>query len=397
MKKVMSPDEKVKLENFSPIQELSGKLSKSDDDKLLNSVMENDKDTIEEGRAIKSALNQGLSSFSPNLMFEQMVENYQLAKSIYGESIIRWMSGYNPNYVKKNIHIPEFQREIKKEMQKRFEDLKEKEYVDKDGQILDKGINVASLVLYTEELDNMIPLGIFGEKIHKKSFIYGGKEEIKNFKNSDRYRDIAIKKSIKLALRRGKDYLGINDLKVFERQSKGSIHIIYALDASGSMKGKKIDLSKKAGVALAYKAIQGKDKVGLIVFGTDIHTAIPPTDDFLMILREITKTKAAKQTDIAKTIEKSVEMFQDKNVTRHLVIISDALPTKGDTPEKDTLKACSIARNSNITISLIGINLDEKGVELGKKIAEIGNGNLFVVKDLEDLDKIILQDYYDLG
>ena len=33
------------------------------------------------------------------------------------------------------------------------------------------------------------------------------------------------------------------------------------------MKGPKIGACKRAGIALAYKAIEEKDKVGLIVFG----------------------------------------------------------------------------------------------------------------------------------
>jgi len=375
---------------------MTGQLSKSDEEKLMNSVMENDKDTIEEGRLIKDSLNQGISSFSPNLMFESMVDNYSLAKAIYGEALIRWVSGYNPDYVKKNIHIPEFQREVKQKMMQKFDEMKEKGLVDKDEHFTSKGLSVASLVLYTEELDSLIPQGIYGEKFHKKSFIYGTKEDIKLFKHSDRYRDIALKQSIKLAIRRKKDSLDTGELRVFERQSKGSIHVIFALDASGSMKGKKIDVSKKAGVALAYRAIQQGDKVGLIIFGQDIQVSIPPTDDFLLLLKEITRAKASKQTDISKTIEKSVEMFQDRNVTRHLILLSDALPTKGATPEEDTLKSCSLVRNNDITISVIGINLDEKGSKLGKRMAEIGNGHLFVVKDVEEIDKIILQEYYSL-
>lgn len=390
---MIHPDESLKLESFHPAEELTGVMDRTDEEKLMHSVLQNDKDTIEDGKLIKEAFNQGMSSFSPNLMFEQLVDNYSLAKTIYGETLLRWVSGYNPNYVGKNIHIPEFRRELLKNMEKKFEDLQKNNFIDEEGTITEKGIDVASLVLYTEELDNIMPRGVFGEKFHKKASVYGGKEDVKNFKASDRYRDIAIKHSVKLALRRGKKELAEGELKVFERQSKGSIHVIFALDASGSMKGRKIDLGKKAGVALAYKAISEKDKVGLIVFGDEITQAIRPTDDFLLILKEITKTRAAKQTDISKTIEKSVEMFTEKNVTRHLIVLSDALPTKGENPEKETLKACSIAANNDITISLIGINLDKKGVELGKKMVEIGNGNLYVVKDVENLDKIILEDY----
>jgi len=58
------------------------------------------------------------------------------------------------------------------------------------------------------------------------------------------------------------------------------------------------------------------------------------------------------------------------------------------------LKHIAIAENVGITVSLIGINLDKKGAALAKKITEIGDGRLYQVKRLEDMDRIILEDYY---
>jgi len=79
-----------------------------------------------------------------------------------------------------------------------------------------------------------------------------------------------------------------------------------------------------------------------------------------------------------------------------LILITDALPTIGEEPENETLKEASIARNNGITISLIGINLNEKGRKLAEKIVEIGRGRLYVVRDTEKIDKIVLEDYYSL-
>ena len=251
--------------------------------------------------------------------------------------------------------------------------------------------------MYFEELDKIIPEGILGEKIHKKASIYGSKEDYRNFKKGDRYKDIAIKKSAKLAIRRGHKKLNEKDLRVYKRQSKGQCYIIYALDASGSMKGKKIDACKKAGIALAYKAINEKDKVGLIVFGSEIKTIIEPTNDFSFLIKNITSARASKQTDFVSTLRKSIELFPNNEVTKHLILITDALPTIGKEPEKETLQEASIARNKGITISLIGINLDEKGKKLAEKIVELGEGRLYVIKDVENVDQVVLEDYYSLA
>lgn len=385
----------ISVKEFSKAEELSGGLERQDEeDKLMHSVLQVDKDAIDDGKIISDSINQGLNSFAPDLMFEKMVSNYSLAKQLFGESIIQAIAGYDPRYIERNIKIPEFQRELKEKIKESIEKLKEKNLIDKGGAISEKGIELASMVLYTEELNNLTPKGILGEKIHKRRFIYGDKEDIEPYKRGVRYRDLAIKKTVKTAIRRSHDYIDKKDLQIFERKARGSVYIIYGLDSSGSMKGRKIEIAKKAGIALAYKAISERDKVGLIAFGTELKAVVAPTSDFLMLIKEMTRIRASMETNITATIRKAVELFTVKNTTRHLILLTDALPTTGKNPEEEVLEAVSLARSNNITISIIGIGLNAKGKELARKIAEIGEGRLYVVKDLEKLDKIILEEYY---
>ncbi|MFC1741419.1 VWA domain-containing protein [Nanoarchaeota archaeon] len=386
---------KVDVSALSSIEELDGKLKLENvDDKLMHSVLENDKDVIDEGMMIEESLNHGIGSFSPDMMFEKLVKNFTFTKSIYGEALVRAVSGYDPDYLEKNVGIPEFQRELKKKIENRMEKFKKDGVLDKQGLITEKGIELASVIMCIQELDSIIPKGIHGERVHKKNYIYGDKQDARNYRKGDRYKDVAIKMSAKTAIRRGHDSIEIGDLKTHERQSKGEVYIIYGLDASGSMKGDKIGVCKKAGVALAYKAIHEKDKVGLIVFGTEVKDAVPPTTDFGLLLKSITRIKASAETDMALTIKKAVELFPDKDVTKHLLLLSDALPTKGEDPVKETLEAASAARGAGVTISLIGIDLDEKGKKLAEQLVEIGQGKLYIVKDLKEIDRIVLEDYY---
>jgi Mg-chelatase subunit ChlD len=391
-------DSQQQIHEKDEIEESAGKLSSQQEEKkLMRSVLGNDKETIVKGKLIKDSINQGLSSFTPDLIYQQLVKNYSMAKHIFGPSLLKLATGYNSDYIKKNINIPEFQKELRFRIQKNIERLKEEGLLGRDGEITDKGIKLASLVMYFEELDKIVPKGILGERIHKHTSIYGSKEDFRNYKKGDRYKDIAIKKSAKLAIRRGHKKLQKKDLRVYERQSKGQSYIVYALDASGSMKGAKIDACKRAGIALAYKAIDEKDKVGLIVFGSEIKTIVEPTQDFSYLLKSITSIKASRETDLVKTLKKSIELFPNDDITKHLILITDALPTIGKEPERETLQEASIARNKGITISLIGINLNEKGKKLAEKIVELGEGKLYVVKDVENVDKIVLEDYYSVS
>ena len=122
-----------------------------------------------------------------------------------------------------------------------------------------------------------------------------------------------------------------------------------------------------------------------------------PTHDFLALLRAITRIKASKETNLTNTIKHALTLFPDRDVTKHLTLITDALPTVGKSPEQEVLEAVSLARNHNITISLIGIRLDNKGEELAKKIVEIGQGNLFICSQLKDVSQIVVEDYYSVA
>lgn len=392
---VFSAEREVK--EFSKADEYRGKLQMQLlDEKLMHAVLQDDQKTIDDGKIIEDGINRGISAFFPDLMFENLVKNFSIAKQLYGERLLRLISGYDLKYLERNIRIPEFQKKLKKEIEERIEGLKEQKLLDKEGNISGKGIELASLSLYIEEIDNLIAKGIVGEKIHKKISHYGEKEAVRKFRKEDRYKDIALRMSIKTAIKRGHSQIEKEDLRTFERQGKGAVCIIYGLDSSASMKGEKIRSCKKAGIALAYKAISDKDKVGLIVFGTDVKDSIEPTDNFGFLLNRITQIRASKQTDFKKMIEKAAEMFPYEDITKHLLILTDALPTVGKEPEQETLAAVSNARAKGITISVVGIRLDSKGEAIAKKIVKLGNGKLRMARDLEQVDRIVLEDYYSI-
>lgn len=390
-----TPQQKTEVKEFEEIEEHSGKLAfQNVEDKLMHSIMENDQAVIENAKIIKDSLNQSLHSFTPDMMFEQFVKNYKMAKQIFGDKLIRQMTGYDEKYVEKNIRIPEFQRDIKQKMQEKYEQLQEQGLVNTYGQMTEKGIELAAIELYVEELDSLQAHGLLGEKLWEKQAHYGAPTDVRDFHKGDRYKDIAIRRTLKTAVRRQHKRLQKEDMKMFTRQAKGKVDIIYALDASGSMKGAKIETCKKAGVALAFKALQEKDEVGLIVFGQKIQTAIAPCTDFGILLKEMTRIQASKETDLAMCLMKAMELFPQHEATKHLLLLTDAMPTVGKEPMKAALEATEKAAAAGITVSMIGIKLDATARKFAEQVVEIGKGKFYVVENLEELDKVVLMDYY---
>ena len=133
----------------------------------MHSVLENDKKTIDDGHLIEDALDQGAAAFTPDLMFEQLVKNYGQAEKIYGERILKQMTGYSSEYLERNLKIPEFQKLVQENLKKNAKQLKKDGLIGADGELTEKAISLASIVMYAEELDHIIPKGISGERDRK--------------------------------------------------------------------------------------------------------------------------------------------------------------------------------------------------------------------------------------
>lgn len=383
------------LESFHEGDELSGKLSSSpDQERLPRSIMDMDDQTIKDGMLVDEAFNQNLSSFMPDMMFKELVTNYKNAKKLYGNTIIRELSGYDPRFIEKNISIPEFQRELKKRLKDSAQNLQERGVVKKGGIFTPEALNTAALFLIDEEYKETFGAkSSLGEQSTLQTDSFGEKSFTRPFKSGDCYKDIALRQTVHTALRRGRTTLDKTDLHTFERESKQKINIIYALDISGSMKGEKLRLAKKAGVALAHRAIRDTNNVGLVLFESEITNTVHLTKDLLTFTKPLAIVSPGKETDIALAIEKSTELLYDAQGIKHIVILTDGLHTTSDEPQRVVGEKVLAASAQHISISVVGINLDPKGLELAQDIVDKSGGKLHGVSEAKDIGGVILADY----
>jgi len=114
------------------------------------------------------------------------------------------------------------------------------------------------------------------------------------------------------------------------------------------------------------------------------------------MIRNLIPVCPKKGTNIAEAIRTAAELFPASKQTKHIIAITDALPTSGKHPEEDTLKEVSNAKAQGITISLVGIDLSKTGERIAKRIVEHGQGRLYTIKELKNLDRIVLMDYFAL-
>jgi Mg-chelatase subunit ChlD len=74
-----------------------------------------------------------------------------------------------------------------------------------------------------------------------------------------------------------------------------------------------------------------------------------------------------------------------------LVLLTDALPTIGNPDEvvEEVVKAAQ----KGITLTVVGIELDDPGRALAERVAHLGQGRLYEVHNIEDIPTLVLQDY----
>ncbi len=387
------PDKNInQSENFKKndiIKEVEGSLKKQGNkkDKLMSSTTESNEKN--QGKLIQEAVNRSIGSFTPDIMFQNIVQNYKNAKKLYGETIIRELTDFEPGFIEKNIQIPEFKKEIKKNISLNINRLQESKILNANFELTEKAYELSAEFLCELELDKLKSLG---HAKSSESFISenGEFEYYEQFKNQ-RFKSISIRQSIKTAIKRQHKEVLPEDIQVKVKKESSKIDIVYVFDSSGSMKGDKLFKSKKAGIALAYNTVKDKNRIGLIVFNSDIKKKLDLTNNFFAFLKSVANVSASGQTNISKAILSAVDILNSKN-TKHIILLSDALSNVG--AEKNILESVSIARSKSISISVIGMSLNDEGKMLARKIVDIGNGRLYAVNN--DFDSVVLDDYYSL-
>ncbi len=323
-------------------------------------------------------------------MFKNLVNSFSNAEKLYGDSLISLATGFDSEYVKKNIRIPEFKDLVKKRLKDKFSSLKKKRLIDDKGFFSFDAYLLASKVLFFEEFEKFYK-NFFNYDFGKVKSVFGVKDFERPFSN-DKYRDINIKKSVKKALRRNHKEIFKEDLVVFDRKSKSKVEVVFSLDVSGSMKGEKFLKARRAFAALLVRALEFGDKVGLLLFNEDVVFSFNTGDDYFRMLSSLFKIVPYGKTDLFKGIVKSLDLFSDENVKKHLVLITDLQPTKGEDPFKNAVKASFIASERDVSVSVVGVNVDRKSSKFALKIADASNGKFYSVSE-DSIGRIIIEDY----
>lgn len=343
----------------------------------------------EKSKMLRSMLNRNIQGISAKFLAKAIVSNFENAIATFGEDILQGLTGLGISDLKKLEGKPDGIYRLSEQIEKNLKTIKDDNLVSEEG-ITEEGLDIAVLSTLLDELQILGRLG-YGEHEARKK---GGDVYPLNIKpyRHERYRSLAVRRTLQLAIKRGHEEIRREDLQVWEKAKRTGINFVFALDASGSMRGSKIDSCKRAAIGLAYLSLKEGDKVAVVAFRKHAQEAISFNEDLETFARKVVRLTPHSTTNMAEGIRLSREMLQNMETEKHIILITDALPTEGESPLEKALEETSITSNQGITISVVGISLSTEGEEIARKIAGLGNGTFYPISDVEKLNEAILQD-----
>jgi len=173
-----------------------------------------------------------------------------------------------------------------------------------------------------------------------------------------------------------------------EKKEIPSLALVLVIDKSGSMAGRKMELTKDAAVA-AVNVISERDLVGVLEFDHTWEWASPlkPPHNKQEIRNLISGIQASGGTNIYSALEEAFNVLtKTKARTKHIILLTDGRSQAGD--YKALLEKIS---REFITVSTVAVGAGADR-ELLDNISSWGRGRSYFTEEADDLPQIFVQE-----
>jgi Mg-chelatase subunit ChlD len=174
-----------------------------------------------------------------------------------------------------------------------------------------------------------------------------------------------------------------------EKTQAYPITLCLVVDRSGSMMGDKIQRAKIA-AGSAADALTDQDRIAVIAFGDEPLLVLPPQagGNAQPVVRTLAPLPASGRTAMFAALKTAYALLdKEKSPIRHLVLISDGVPTDSGRWRDLVLGG----RANKITLSCVGIGFEVDRRHLGR-LASWGHGQLWSVVHAHEIPQVVTQD-----
>jgi Ca-activated chloride channel family protein len=182
---------------------------------------------------------------------------------------------------------------------------------------------------------------------------------------------------------------------VDERDRKPAV-LTFVVDVSGSMAYEtRLELVKKA-LNLLLSQLRSKDRVGLVVYGTDARRILDPTSDAEAIREAIARLTPEGSTNAEAGLRMGYEMaarFRREGAINRVILCSDGVANVGRTGPESILSVIERqAKENDIELTTVGFGMGNYNDVLMEQLANKGDGRYAYVDTLEEARRLFVEE-----
>lgn len=165
--------------------------------------------------------------------------------------------------------------------------------------------------------------------------------------------------------------------------------VIFVLDRSGSMSGKKIDQAK-ASLAFVLRNLRDDDLFNIIAYDDRVEMFKPELQRYQQesrneALRFVENIRPGGSTNIDEALIEAVKQIRDKSQPGYVLFLTDGLPTVGETNEQQIAKHAKEANDHGARLFAFGVGHDVNARLLDRLSGGNGGTSEYVSPD-EDIE-----------
>jgi len=185
------------------------------------------------------------------------------------------------------------------------------------------------------------------------------------------------------------------DIQAQQRESI-SKNIVFVVDRSGSMTGRKIDQAKEA-LRFVINNLNDGDLFNIVAYDSEIETFAPELQRHNKSSRDkalgfIESIFAGGSTNIDGALNAALDMLQDDETPNYVVFLTDGIPTVGETNIARIVASASKANSVRARVCCFGVGYDVNSLLLDK-LARTGYGQSVYVRPDEDIEAKVAEFY----
>ena len=172
--------------------------------------------------------------------------------------------------------------------------------------------------------------------------------------------------------------------------------VVFALDRSGSMAGKKIKQAREA-LKSVLNNLHDDDLFNIVVYDDRVETFKPELQRYGSGAREeaarfIDNIREGGSTNIDAALAAALEMIRDDSRPNYVLFLTDGLPTVGETKEAKIADNCRERNKRGARIFSFGVGFDVNARLLDRLSAGNGGTSVYVKPD-EDIERQVARFY----